>query len=120
MPVAERSLRSVAAEAHSDGADHVRALLLRRGSDAGHGLAVLGIDGRGVADDENLRMPGGGEIGFHEGAAGIVGRQSRPSGRSRCTNTRSPQYDVRCERLIAVDHALLAAFSYRLPQLDFN
>ncbi len=98
----------------------MHALLLGRGSDSGHRFAAPGIDGCGVADDEDFRMTRRGEVGFHLRPSGAVGRQPRPSGGRRCANARRPQDDFRRERPAAVDHALVAAFADGLLQLNFN
>ena len=67
--VAERATHAASGEAGDHLSDE-RALLNRSGGDAGDEGAVALLDGRQVADDEDVIVTGDGEIGLHRNAAG--------------------------------------------------
>lgn len=80
MLVSKRPLGGVAFQTAFDGHGDMRALLLCGRRDAGYRLAVPGIDGCGVADDEYLGTAGRGQIRRHLEASRVVGGQAKPGG----------------------------------------
>jgi hypothetical protein len=119
MLVAERARRG-AAQARSYGFGDVAALLLGGRCDAGHRLAVPGVDADGVADRKDLGMAGNGEVGFDLHAPGAVAGGAQPFGRGRSAHAGGPDSGLRLEQPAAEHDALAIDLGDGLAEHDLD
>jgi hypothetical protein len=75
---------------------------------------------RGVADHEDLGMPGHGEIGTNDDAADAILLDAQPVGGRRGSDTGRPDDGRGLQPFVADGHTLLVAFGHRLAQAHLD
>src|SRR5579872_677846 len=96
------------------------ALLLRGRRNPWHRITVPCIDGRRIADDEDLRMARSAEIRLHLNTVGVIGRHAEPIGSGRGSYAGSPEDDLRRQHPAIEDDASVGAFADRTTEFNFD
>src|SRR6185437_9468412 len=96
------------------------ALLLRGRRNPWHRLTIPSIDGRRIADDEDLRMARSAEVRLHFNAIGVIGRHSEPIGSGRGSYAGSPEDDLRRQHPVINDDAGVGAFANRATEFNLD
>src|SRR5579863_5311488 len=96
------------------------ALLLRGRSNPWHRITIPSIDGRRIADDEDLRMARSTEIRLHLNTIGVISRHTEPIGSGRGSYARSPEDNLRRQNPVIDDDAGSGAFADRTTEFNFD
>ena len=97
----------------------VPSLLHRHLCDARERLAIL-IERRRIADYENVRVPGDGEIFADAHSARAVGLDVQPSTRWRWRDSRGPDHGLARDALACHDHSIPVDLIDAVAQPDFH